>query len=157
MRRKDREVTNEQELLQILSECKVCRVAVQDEAGLYIVPLNFGYRYQQKKLTLYFHSAKEGRKVRAFAQNPKIAFETDCGHKLIEGNNACEYGYAFKSIIGSGQISIVDNPEEKKTALAELMKHQTGKNFEFDDSMAGSVLVYKVDVENFTGKQKKGI
>ena len=31
----------------------------------YIVPLNFGYTYEEDVLKLYFHSAGEGRKVDA--------------------------------------------------------------------------------------------
>lgn len=65
MRRKDREVTCEADKLAILDECKVCRVALQDEQGLYIVPMNFGYQYESDRLTLYFHSAKSGRKITA--------------------------------------------------------------------------------------------
>jgi len=137
----------------MIAECKVCRIATQDEEGLYIVPLNFGYLYHDEKLTLFLHSAKEGRKVNAFSKNDKIAFEMDYEHRLIEGDIACKYGYTFKSIIGNGQISVVDNAEEKKKALSVLMKHQTGKDFSFDDNTANSVLVYKINVSNFTGKQ----
>ena len=46
MRRKEREITDTHQLQQILEECKVCRVAMQDKDGLYLVPLNFGYQYQ---------------------------------------------------------------------------------------------------------------
>ena len=42
MRRSDREITDEQELLQVISECDVCRLALNDEEVPYILPLNFG-------------------------------------------------------------------------------------------------------------------
>ncbi len=66
MRRKEREITDTHQLQQILEECKVCRVAMQDKDGLYLVPLNFGYQYQDGKLTLYLHSSKEGRRSLPF-------------------------------------------------------------------------------------------
>ena len=89
MRRKEREITDTHQLQQILEECKVCRVAMQDKDGLYLVPLNFGYQYQDGKLTLYLHSSKEGRKISALSQNSSVCFEMDCSHKLVEGDVAC--------------------------------------------------------------------
>ena len=100
MRRKDREVTDIEQLLEIIDCCKVCTIAMQDKDGLYIVPLNFGYEFKDESLTLYFHSAKEGRKISAIAENSRVCFEMDCEHRLIEAEDACGYAYSFKSIIG---------------------------------------------------------
>lgn len=155
MRRKDREVTDEKQLLNILEMCKVCRIAMQDDQGLYIVPLNFGYEYKNETLHLFFHSAKEGRKVNAFEKNPKVAFEMDCGHQLIEGKIACEYGYEFQSIIGTGNIHKIKDKQEQKKGLSLLMRHMTGKEFTFEDNMLNAVFVYQLEVHEFTGKRKK--
>lgn len=59
-------------------------MAVHDEEGMYIVPLNFGYTYEEDVLKLYFHSAGEGRKVDALAADPKVAIEMDTDHYLVE-------------------------------------------------------------------------
>lgn len=155
MRREDREVTNITEKIEIINNCKVVRLAMKDEEGLYIVPLNFGYSYLNDKLTLYFHSAKEGRKLNAIEDNSEVAFEMDCEHRLIEADIACLYGFSFKSIIGNGVASIVENIEEKKIALSLLMKHQAGKDFTFEDKHAKAVTVFKVDVNNFSAKYHK--
>ncbi|ABN51460.1 MAG TPA: pyridoxamine 5'-phosphate oxidase family protein [Hungateiclostridium thermocellum] len=152
LRRKDREVTEIKELIQIIDQCKVCRIAIQDSAGLYIVPMNFGYAYENNQLVLFFHSAKDGRKVRALKENSDVCFEMDCEHRLITGDTACQYSYSFKSIIGNGKVVFIDDAEEKKAALSALMKHQTGKDFSFDDKMIDSVLVFKIIVHEFTGK-----
>lgn len=141
-----------QEILRILDTCKVCRVAVQDCEGLYIVPMNYGYVFENGRLSFYFHSAMEGRKVRAFASSADVAFEMDCAHQLLEGERACQYGYAYKSIIGNGKISCVADLEEKKQALSILMKVQTGSDFAFTDQMASTVAVFRMDVSRFTAK-----
>ncbi len=60
MRRSDREITDEQELLQVISECDVCRLALNDEEVPYILPLNFGEEVSGGRLYLYFHGAAEG-------------------------------------------------------------------------------------------------
>ena len=76
----------------------------------------------------------------------------DCEHRLITGDEACQYSYSFKSIIGNGKVVFIDDVEEKKTALSILMRHQTGKVFSFDDRMVNSVLVFKIIVHEFAGK-----
>ena len=46
MRRKDREITDFNEMLEIMKKCDVCRIALNDEEFPYIVPLNFGLDIQ---------------------------------------------------------------------------------------------------------------
>ena len=60
MRRKDREITEWNELLEVVQLCDVCRLAINDGEYPYILPLNFGYDAENGKITLYFHSARDG-------------------------------------------------------------------------------------------------
>ena len=151
MRRKDREVTSPIELKNILELCNICRVAYQDAEGLTIVPLNFGYVYDDR-LTLYFHSAKAGRKFDAFQTPKAVAFEMDGAHRLIEGEEACDYSYHFVSIIGNGEISTVEDVNEKTVALKHLMCHETKRDFEINSEMANKVAIFRLEVSCFTGK-----
>ena len=155
MRRQDRLVADPDELRQILDECHICRIATMDEEGLYIVPMNFGYIYENGQLALFIHSARDGRKVRAFRKNPQIAFEMDTGHELVEGRIACQYSNRYKSIIGNSSFhELVDNIEKTK-ALNAMMGHLTGKAFEFNDRMLNAVAVFRIDVTSFSGKRRK--
>ena len=155
MRRKDRQVTDINELKQIIDSCKVCRIGMIDEQGIYIVPVNFGYEFVEEKLKIYLHCAKEGRKLSAIGVNPSVCVEMDCEHQLVEGDIACTYGYRFASVIGNGKAVIVEDMEEKKHGLSVLMRHQTGREFVFEDAQAQSVAVVRIDVEMFTGKRKR--
>lgn len=71
MRRKDREVTENSEIEEILNKCKVFRIGLVDDSGVYILPLNFGYVLDGNKLELYFHGAKAGKKVELLDQTPQ--------------------------------------------------------------------------------------
>lgn len=155
MRRKDREVTDINELLAIIQECRICHLGMQDDKGIYIVPLNYGFEYVDNQLNLYFHSAKVGRKIDALKLNPNVCIEMDCDHRLIEGEKACDYSFGFKSVIGNGQASFVENYDEKLKGLQLLMHHETMKEFEFDTKMVNMVTVMKVVVQEFTGKYHK--
>ena len=56
MRRSEREVTDCNEIRQILERAEVLRLAMHDEPYPYIVPVNFGFTMQDDQLVLFFHS-----------------------------------------------------------------------------------------------------
>jgi nitroimidazol reductase NimA-like FMN-containing flavoprotein (pyridoxamine 5'-phosphate oxidase superfamily) len=157
VRRKDKEILNIDEKINIIIKCKVCRLGLSENNEPYIIPLNYGYSFENNILTLFFHSAKEGRKNNIMKINNNACFEIDCDNKLIEGEKACNYGYAFKSIIGFGEIIILENNDEKIKGLNYIMKHQTEKEiiYNFTEEELRNVIVYKMNVKEFTGKQKE--
>jgi nitroimidazol reductase NimA-like FMN-containing flavoprotein (pyridoxamine 5'-phosphate oxidase superfamily) len=157
MRRKDREIADIHEKLKIIDKNKVCRLALSDNNQPYIVPLNYGYSFENNCLTLYFHSACEGKKLEIIKKNNRACFEIDSDGVLIEGEKPCSYSYAFESIVGTGRIMLLNTATEKKDGLNELMKHQTGKNeaYHFDEKTIERIIVYKMVVEEFTGKRRK--
>jgi len=156
MRRKDREIQEIADKLTIIEKCKYCRIGLSENNYPYIVPLNYGYSYEDEKLTLFFHSAIEGKKIDIIKNNNNACFEIDCDTKLIEGEKACNYGYEYRSIIGFGKIIFLETNAEKNDGLNKLMQHQTGEkiNYTFNENELKNVLVFKLVVENFTGKER---
>lgn len=63
MRRKDREISSREEIIKIIREEGICRLAIKDEPYPYIVPMNYGIEIGGEQINLYFHSAIEGRKI----------------------------------------------------------------------------------------------
>lgn len=104
MRRKDREVTDQKELAKILDSCKTCYLAMVDEGKPYLVPLSYGYEFIGDNLILYFHCAKEGRKLDILRTNPQICFEISMEGEPVHANTPCNAGYYYSSIIGDGNI-----------------------------------------------------
>lgn len=153
MRRKDREVTDKKGIQNIMERCPICRVAFTDDEGAFIVPMNYGYQWEEE-LTLYFHSALEGRKIAALQANPSVFFEMDIHHGIQEGATACQYSAYFESVMGTGKASLVSDVAEKKKALALLMHHQAGKDFVFDEQDVASVAVIKVVADSVTAKKR---
>ena len=96
MRRKDREVTEMEEIQQIFDECKVCRIGIMDENGPYIVPVNYGYVREEGKVILYIHGAREGKKIDLIRKNANVGVEIDYRHELVEGDTACQYSYYYR-------------------------------------------------------------
>jgi nitroimidazol reductase NimA-like FMN-containing flavoprotein (pyridoxamine 5'-phosphate oxidase superfamily) len=158
MRRTDREITSPPDKLSAIRQCTVCRLGLSDDGMPYIVPLNYGYTWEDERLTLYFHSANAGKKLDVIKKNNNACFEIDCDHQLIEGEKPCDYGYAYRSVVGFGKITFIESKEGKTEALNHIMKHQTGKDdaCHFDDAMLARVCVYKLVVDAWTGKERRG-
>ena len=154
MRRKDREVTDKETMKQIIENCKVCHLAMVDRGSPYVIPLNFGYTIDDTTLTLYFHSAKEGRKLDILRRNSAVCFEMASEGNLGLFDNPCNSGYYFQSVHGFGYAKFVEDSMEKCAALTLLMKHQAQQEFIFTKEQASAVCVFKVVSSDFTGKKK---
>ena len=155
MRRKDREIKEHNEIVEVIRNCDICRLGLVDGEYAYILPLNFGMEQDEEgKVTLYFHSALEGRKTELLKEGLKASFEMDTKHEIEydEGRGYCTY--YFESVMGRGTIHIL-NDDEKFEALKKLMDHyHPGANTYFNTAAIPRTLVYALEVEEMTGKRK---
>ncbi len=156
MRRKDREITDLNEIRNILSEASVCRLGFYDKEAdeVYMVPMNFAWELCEGALTLYFHSAREGRKLDLLESRPRVSFELDCRHELVSHETPCEYGFRYACVMGTGEAALLTEPKEKARALSLLMEQQTGKPITVTEPMTASVAVICVTVKHYTCKAK---
>ena len=155
MRRKDREVTDIQQILHIIGKCNILRLGLFDGEYPYVVPLHYGYEYAENRLVFYMHSAKEGHKLELIADNPRVCVELDGEAELISGGEVpCMYGSSFASVMGRGTAEIVSDENEKIKGLSLLMKHQTNRDFTISGEMAATVAVIRVTLNEFTAKSK---
>ena len=84
MRRNNRDITDLNEILSIINDCKVIHLAMIDAGEPYLLPLNFGYTCENGLFSFFCHSAREGRKLDILRKNPTVAFEMDCRGALDE-------------------------------------------------------------------------
>ena len=152
MRRKDRLETDPDSIASFIEECDCARLGFNDDGEVYIVPLNYGYEHVDGSYRLYFHGAKEGRKIGLIATAPEVGFEMDARHSLVPGDTACRFAYC--SIIGTGRVSFVEDPAEKVHGLELLMLHHTGKAWTITEEMARAVCVFRLDVHSMSAKER---
>jgi nitroimidazol reductase NimA-like FMN-containing flavoprotein (pyridoxamine 5'-phosphate oxidase superfamily) len=154
MRKKDREIKDTKELEEILQKADTCRIAFAVDGISYIVTMNFGYVWKDN-LILYFHCAKEGKKLELMEQNNMVCFEMDTDHEIVEAANACDWGMKYKSIVGIGLLESVAGEEEKKKGLDCIMDHYgfNGKK-EYDEKVLSTTEILRLTVSKFTGKKK---
>lgn len=170
MRRKDKEITSEDEILRIIQNARICHVAFHDEKYPYIVPLCYGFDHQGNKKSLYFHVAKSGKKLDLIMKNPHVAFEIERDVSIYRGKSVCDYSMVFESVCGTGTMRIIDDENEKIYALQCVTKHNSfyDKNEKhtsavdtelynayFDVEHVQGIVLLELVIENWTGKNSK--
>ena len=157
MRRKDREITNKEDLIKVMEKCDVCRIALNHDGYPYILPLNFGMAVREDKVELYFHGALEGMKYELMARDNRAGFEMDCGHRLVMEEDKGNCGMEYESVIGRGHMEMVPD-SEKYEALCILMRHYHQEDFPFNQAAMPQTKVFKLVVESMEGtaRRKKG-
>jgi hypothetical protein len=150
MRRKDREIQDSGEIEALIERAAVCRLGLCYENVPYVVPLSFGYR----EGCLYFHSAKEGRKIDMIRRNRRVCFEIDTGVEVIPSEKPCDWGMEYASVIGFGEASLLEDPEEKTKGLDVILGHYSSRpSHEYPASVLEHTAVIKVQVQEMTGKR----
>jgi len=151
MRKADREIKGQDELEDVIRRADVCRLAMVDDGEPYMVPMNFGYRDG----CLYFHCAKEGRKLEVLKRNPRVCFEMEADVRLMEGDAACKWSTSYESVIGWGTAEIVMDEKAAREGLEVLMSHYTEGPFDFDPRSLSLTALIEVRIERMTGKRSK--
>ena len=127
MRRRDREITDKNAIAEFIAKEQIIRIAFYEEGDIYIVPVNYGYSYDEQ-YSFYFHGAKEGRKYELAKKNPTVGFEIDGNYMLLESEVACDFSATFQSVIGTGTLSLVEDNDEKINGLNTIMKQTTSES-----------------------------
>jgi len=149
MRRREKEIRDKTEVEGIIRKSSVCRLALSHNDFPYIVPLCFGY----EENALYFHTARAGEKLDILAKNRNVCFEFDVDHEIVKAENACKWGMKYRSVIGFGTASFIEDPESKRHALDTIMGQYSEGSFAFPEEALEKIVVIKVDIARMTGKE----
>lgn len=155
MRRKDKEIVEERILKEILKRTRYITIAMCRDGEPYLVTLSHGY--DEKENCIYFHCAKEGKKLDFLKENPRV-----WGQALIDfGYKEGECNHLYASVMFGGRVTFISEREEKLKALRLMIRHQD-KNPELlmkrldeweRDGTLEKALVGRIDIEEITGKK----
>lgn len=152
MNHEDRRIT-EPELIQwILDRNPVCTVAMQDWPYPYIVPMNYGYVWEEK-LVLYMHMAGKGHRLELLKENPCVAcsismFLDRAGKKKYKKEG---HDYRSVTVFGKAEAVTKEDPEEFLKGLNALCRN-TGRPPLRRIPGNGNLLVMKVTADIVTAK-----
>ncbi|MEG1577548.1 MAG: pyridoxamine 5'-phosphate oxidase family protein [Oscillospiraceae bacterium] len=151
MRKKEREMTDRAELLNVMAACDSCSVAFFDEEYPYVIPMNFGICDTDGAISLVFHGANVGHKLDLLRQNPKVGFEMSTKHVLSFLPRSCDSEMKYESVCGNGTMEILPD-DQKIGALTALMNHYGRGPYDFDSRVVSATTVLKLTIYELTGK-----
>ena len=155
LRRKDKEIADERLLKKILRTAKYVTIALSMNNEPYLVSLSHGY--DEKKNCVYFHCAREGKKLQYLRSN-----NTVWGQALLDyGYSEGECTYLYASVHFSGKVTMLENLKEKREALACMIR-QIDKNPEtlitdLRPERLRNTVVGRIDVAYMSGKKSKEV
>jgi hypothetical protein len=154
MRRHEQEITDRQVIEEILQKALICRIGLADNNMPYIVPVCFGY----KDGSLYVHSSRYGLKMDMIDRNNNVCFEVEVDVETIPAAVACKWSVTYRSVVGFGKASVLENEEERIHALNIIMEHYTGKSpHEYHPHSLEKAAIIEIQVESMTGKRSIAI
>lgn len=152
MRRTDKEISDKVLISQIIDNSQVCRLGLAMGNTPYILPVSFGY----DGTAIYFHTAKEGRKIVFLAANNRVCFEFEHGVQVIRhDSNPCKWTFSFQSVIGYGTVLELTESPEKIEGLNHIMKHYSGRGWPISANETEDIRVWRIAIESLSGKQSK--
>jgi hypothetical protein len=188
VRRKEKQIRDPAELRRLLETAVVCRLAFAggpaaaagDPAGCsipYLVPVLFALEGGALEgalpgAHLYVHSAREGRKIDLLRANPRVCFEVESEVGLVIGKAPCDWSVRYRSVIGWGRASLVDDRRERRRALDLLVRkyeavaapaelrgaaaEAAGAPPAYREAALEATAIIRIDIEELTGKASGG-
>ncbi len=156
LRRADRALTDNAELHSVLRSGRTVTVAMCHDGEPYLVTLSYGY--DEERDALYVHMATIGRKIDALATDPRV-----CATVIVDGGyQHGECKHLYESVVLTGRMSLVTDPEEARHGMRVLLGHQEDDPDDVWERQAldreetwRRLSVARLDVEEITGKASR--
>lgn len=165
MRRAEFDVKDKNSINEILQACEYGTLSLISEGKPYVVALNFVFFEN----SIFFHGAKEGKKIEAIKSNPNASFLVVKPYSFIpsyfsDTMAACPATQFFASVLFEGTISFIEDGNIKAKVLNALMKKfQSEDSFEeisYEKAMYTKMLdktaIFELKPENISCKIKVG-
>ena len=165
MRRAEFDVKDENSINEVLQACEYGTLSLISEGKPYVVALNFVLLEN----SIFFHGAKEGRKIEAIKSNPNASFLVVKPYSFIPSffsgtMAACPATQFFASVLFEGTVNFIKDGNIKAKVLNALMKKfQSEDSFEeiaYEKAMYTKMLdktaIFELKAENISCKIKVG-
>lgn len=157
VRRKNREVTDEEWIHDFLERSRTCVIGTIAEDRAFLNPNLF--LYDRAARAIYFHTAGTGRTRTNIEQQPSV---TVCVYEigeLVEARRAVEFTMQYASVVAFGRASILQDAASIREVMTRHMRKYApdllpGRDFvDFTDEDAARATVYRVDIERWSAKR----
>lgn len=152
IRRKNREMKDRKEILQLLDAAEYAVISMVDGDGVpYGIPINFAREGDR----LIFHCATEGRKLECLRFHPRVSLCVVGRTRVLPGQFTTEY----ESVIVEGMAEIVEDERRKIDDLMVLCRKYSPGHLEAAKKAIEKSLhrtaIFEIRIESMAGKAKR--
>lgn len=156
IRRKEKAIESKEEMIAILENSKYITIAMCHDNVPYLVTLSHGF--DKEKNCIYFHCAREGKKVDILASNNVVWGQAIEDHGYAKGS--CDHLFATTQF--KGQVSFIEDVNEKEHALRIMINSlepnpQAVINEQITEKSVQRVHIGRIDIEYMSGKKAKEV
>ncbi|MEF2145467.1 MAG: pyridoxamine 5'-phosphate oxidase family protein [Desulfovibrionaceae bacterium] len=141
-------ITDRESIYNILDNAELLHLALCDEEGPFCVPVNhvrIGGR-------IVIHSGLRGRKAAALRSGQKLGFSAVTDVRLKQGEQACSWGYYFRSVRGTGLASFVEEETQRRSDLEALVKRYTNVLPPINADVLAKTAIFSIEITEATGR-----
>jgi uncharacterized protein len=119
VREADRAVYDRETVYRILDEGFLCHVGFVVDTQSFVIPTSYG----RKDANLYIHGSAASRMLRQMKDGVPVCVTVTLLDGLVLARSVFNHSMNYRSVVILGQATLVDEPEEKLTALRALSEH----------------------------------
>lgn len=156
IRRKEKEISDKNEMLAILENAKYITIAMCVDNEPYLVTLSHGY--DRERNCIYFHCAREGKKIDILKEQNKVWGQALMDKGYVQGS--CDHLYATTQFMG--RVTFVENSDEKKHALEVMINvleddPQKVPDTQLTEKSIKGVQIGRINIEYMSGKKSEKV
>ncbi len=159
VRRKDRQVTDEQWIRAMLRETALATLATLDGEQPFL-HMNL-FAFDEDKQVIYIHTARLGRTRSNIIHNTRVCLGLSEMGRLLPADTALEMSVEYASVVVFGRASLVSDQSEARHGLQLLLDKyfahlHAGSDYRpITDEELARTQVYRIEIDEWSGKRKQ--
>ena len=156
VRESERGIYDREAAYHILDEGFICHVGFAVDGQPFVIPTAYG----RKDANLYIHGSAASRMLRQMKEGVAVCVTVTLLDGLVLARSVFNHSMNYRSVVILGKATLVDDPEEKLTALRVLSEHILPGRWDDarqpNERELKATSVLRVPIEEFSAKVRTG-
>ena len=156
IREPHRGVYDRELVYKILDEGFLCHIGFAVDGQPFVIPTSYG----RNGASLYIHGSAASRMLRQMKDGLPVCITVTLLDGLVLARSVFNHSMNYRSVVILGKATLVDDPDEKLTALRTLSEHILPGRWDDarqpNESELKATSVLRVPIEEFSAKVRSG-
>jgi len=156
VREADRALYDRETVYRILDAGFLCHIGFTVDGQPFVIPTSYG----RKDASLYIHGSAASRMLRQMKEGVPVCVTVTLLDGLVLARSVFNHSMNYRSVVILGKAMLVEDPEEKLTALRVLSEHIIPGRWDDarqpNERELKATSVLRVPIEEFSAKVRTG-